>query len=348
MIEVTSFPDRAFLERGVFRQSVNVEFRFRSLSTETLELYDVTVDGFDGADKLLFELPLNNFGLVPPILNVPERRVEPSGLLEVFNPLPDFPLEYTIRELDYRFKFRGEKGAPVTCGITLHPMVYPQKASLMLPFAGACLVTEGHDLLTHHRRNFPSTHLLVKQIGITGNNSRFAYDFVLVNDRLRMYEGQPERNENCFCWGKPVLCPGDGTVASAANDLEDNALYTPPDFDVEAHLRDPEGSMARHMGNHVIIDHGKGEFSMIAHMKKGSVKALAGDRVAKGVVIGQVGTSGDSFFPHIHYQVQDGASLLTSEGLPSRFDMFDLIIGDRTRRIENSCPNTGMLIKHES
>lgn len=241
MIEVTSFPDRAFLERGVFRQSVNIEFRFRSISNEALELYDVAVDGFDDTDRLLFELPLNSFGLVPPILNVPERRMESSSVLEIFNPLSDFPLDYPIHRLDYRFKFRGEKGGPVTCGVMLHPVVYPQKASLMLPFAGSCLVTEGHDLLTHHRRNFPFTHPLVKQIGITGNNSRFAYDFVLVDDKLRMYEDSPERNEDCFCWGKPVLCPGDGMVASAANDLEDNAFYTPPDFDVEAHLRDPEG-----------------------------------------------------------------------------------------------------------
>jgi hypothetical protein len=63
--------------------------------------------------------------------------------------------------------------------------------------------------------------------------------------------------------------------------------------------------------------------------------------------VGQIGTSGDSVFPHIHYQHQNGKRLLKSEGHPSKFDRFDLAIGQATKRILNLCPNTGMINRHE-
>jgi len=344
-VKITHFPERIFLERGVFQQSVNFEFRFQSNSNETMELQEVTADGFDERDKFLFKLPLNNFGLVPPILIVPERKIEPGKVLEIFNPLHSFPLDYPICKLHYQFRFTTEKGGQAKSEIAVHPQVYEQKTKLILPFAGTCLVTESHDFLTHHRRNFPFTHPLIQQIGITGNNSRFAYDFVLVDEELKMFKDTPHRNEDFFCWGKPILCPGDGRIVSVANELQDNAFYKPPIFDVEEHIKHPEESMEKHFGNHVIIDHSNGEFSVLAHMLKGSVQADINDKVKRGKLIGNIGTSGDSFFPHIHYQFQNGRSMLKSEGLPNKFESFDLVMGYVTRRIENLCPSTGMVIR---
>jgi len=344
-VKITHFPDRLFIERGVFQQSVNFEFRFQTNSDETFELQEVNVDGLDKQDRLLFKFPLNNFGLVPPILIVPERTIEHRKMLEIFNPLPNFPLDYSICRLRYQFRFTTEKGSQVKPEISVYPEVYEQKVALVLPFAGTCLVTEGHDFLTHHRRNFPFTHPLIQQIGITGNNSRFAYDFVLIDDDLKIFRDSPSRNEDFFCWKKPVLCPGDGKVVGMTNDLPDNEFHKPPSFDVEAHINDPENSMAKHFGNYAIIDHGNDEFSVLAHMQKGSVQANVGDEVVKGELIGRIGTSGDSFSPHIHYQFQSGKSMLKSEGLPSRFESYDLVMGRATRRIENLCPNTGMIIR---
>jgi murein DD-endopeptidase MepM/ murein hydrolase activator NlpD len=130
-----------------------------------------------------------------------------------------------------------------------------------------------------------------------------------------------------------------------ANDLPDNAFNTPAPFDVEAHIRNPEQEMMKHSGNHLLIDHGSNEYSLLAHMQQGSVQAKLGDRVAKEQQVGRVGTSGDSYFPHTHYQVQNGMGLLKSEGLPSKFESFDLLMGSKSRRIENMCPNTGMIIR---
>ena len=342
---VTHLPHRLFLERGVFNQSVNFEFQFKTTLDETMELQEITADGFDEKDSFLFRLPLNNFGVAPPIGIVPERRLDPGKTLGIFNPLSIFPLDYPIHRLLYQFKFSTRKGDQTKSQISVYPIVYNQNATLTLPFDGKCLVTEGHDFLTHHCRNFPFTHPLIQQIGITGNSSRFGYDFVLLDEEFRMlFKEPPRRNEDFYGWDRPVLCPGEGEIVGLAKDLADNDFSKPPEFDVEAHLTDPEGSMAKHFGNYVLIDHGKHEFSVLAHMREGSIQTKLGEKVLKGDLLGRTGTSGDSFFPHIHYQVQDGKSFLKSEGLPSNFENFDLFLGSKTRIIENSCPNTGMVI----
>jgi hypothetical protein len=347
LVRTTFFPEQVFVERGIFSQSMNFEFRFQSDSTEIMELQEIIANGFDKQNHLLFRLPVTNWGIVPPIMTVPERKIEPGKTLEILNPLADFPLDYPVHRLDFEFEFRTEKGDRARSEVSVNPVVYEQKIVLILPFVGTCLITDGHDFLSHHRRNFPLTHPLIQQIGITANNSRFAYDFVLVNKELQMFKKTPRRNEDFFSWRKPVYCPGDGKIASAASDVPDNPLHEPPPFDLEAHLKDPDAAMKKHLGNHTIIDHGNSEFSILAHMQVDSVQVKAGAKVAKGELIGRIGNSGDSSSPHIHYQFQKGGDLRTSEGLPNKFQRFDLIIGSTTRRVEDLFPNTGMIIKHE-
>jgi murein DD-endopeptidase MepM/ murein hydrolase activator NlpD len=54
-------------------------------------------------------------------------------------------------------------------------------------------------------------------------------------------------------------------------------------------------------GNHVIIDHGYGYKTVYMHMVR--IKAVAGQRVKRGEVIGWVGSTGASTGPHCHYEV---------------------------------------------
>jgi len=52
-------------------------------------------------------------------------------------------------------------------------------------------------------------------------------------------------------------------------------------------------------GNYVIIRHADGEYSLLAHLKCGSVRVRAGDAVAES------GNPGLSSEPHLHFQVQN-------------------------------------------
>jgi murein DD-endopeptidase MepM/ murein hydrolase activator NlpD len=54
-------------------------------------------------------------------------------------------------------------------------------------------------------------------------------------------------------------------------------------------------------GNVVVIDHGFGYRTRYAHLQKIDVKV--GNQVARGQVIGKLGSSGRSTGPHLHYEV---------------------------------------------
>jgi Membrane proteins related to metalloendopeptidases len=62
------------------------------------------------------------------------------------------------------------------------------------------------------------------------------------------------------------------------------------------------------LGNVVEITHAAGYVTRYAHLD--AIRVAKGQRVAKGGLIGKVGVSGNSFAPHLHYEVQkDGVKV---------------------------------------
>ncbi len=55
------------------------------------------------------------------------------------------------------------------------------------------------------------------------------------------------------------------------------------------------------LGNVVSIDHGNGYVTRYAHLE--NTRVSKGQRVSRGQRLGQVGMSGNSFAPHLHYEV---------------------------------------------
>jgi murein DD-endopeptidase MepM/ murein hydrolase activator NlpD len=80
--------------------------------------------------------------------------------------------------------------------------------------------------------------------------------------------------------GTPVHSPNAGRVAVARN------LYF--------------------SGNTVIVDHGLGLFSMLAHLS--AIDVHEGDRVTAGEVLGRVGATGRVTGPHLHWAVRAGGA----------------------------------------
>jgi hypothetical protein len=73
------------------------------------------------------------------------------------------------------------------------------------------------------------------------------------------------------------------------------------------------------LGNHIILDHGNGEHSFLAHLRKGSVRIAVGDTVAAGIVVGECGNSGNSSEPRLRDHLQTTPVFGRGEGLPAQF-----------------------------
>jgi murein DD-endopeptidase MepM/ murein hydrolase activator NlpD len=73
-------------------------------------------------------------------------------------------------------------------------------------------------------------------------------------------------------------------------------------------------------GNGVVVELGGNWVTQYCHMKKGSIRVKAGDQVKVGTVLGNVGLSGMTEFPHLHFEVRRGKAIIdpfTGEEAPS-------------------------------
>jgi murein DD-endopeptidase MepM/ murein hydrolase activator NlpD len=57
-------------------------------------------------------------------------------------------------------------------------------------------------------------------------------------------------------------------------------------------------------GNYVVLQHSDGKLSYYAHMRRGSLRVMPGQRVRCGDPLGLVGSSGNSTGPHVHFEVR--------------------------------------------
>src|SRR5690606_30900013 len=73
------------------------------------------------------------------------------------------------------------------------------------------------------------------------------------------------------------------------------------------------------VGNAVVLDIGDGVYAVLAHLRRGSVRVRKGDRVRAGDVLGEVGNSGNSSEPHLHFHLMDRPRPGTAAGVPFAF-----------------------------
>ena len=177
------------------------------------------------------------------------------------------------------------------------PADYRSPRQYSLPFRGAWTVVNGGITKeTSHSWDIPT--------------QRYAYDFVILDTAGNSFQGDETAPSSFYCYGQDILAPADGVVAEVLTGQPDSRI-----------TRDRRAScQARDLrGNYILLDHGQGEFSLLAHLQPGSILVTPGQQVRQGEPIARCGNSGNSSEPHLHFQLQQGASFTTSPGLPISF-----------------------------
>ncbi len=213
------------------------------------------------------------------------------GLVEIFYNFPVF-----IQSL---YQLWGMLVVPLCYGSKMpNAENYISKVTYSLPFHGSwTIVNGGIDKASSHSWSIPT--------------QRYAYDFLILDDTGKSRMGAVLTAEDYYCYGKEVLAPADGVVIEAVSEYPDSHITADSQVDCSAHdIR----------GNHLLLRHAEGEYSLLAHLKPGSIRVKAGDSVKRGQCIALCGNSGNSSEPHLHFQVQNGVSFYTSAGLPLEFE----------------------------
>ena len=100
--------------------------------------------------------------------------------------------------------------------------------------------------------------------------------------------------------GVAVLAAADGRVVRLRDGIADVSVRSAGKSAVEG----------RECGNGVVIRHEGGFETQYCHLARGSIGVKAGDHVRAGDVIGRVGLSGQTEYPHLHFTVRQGRSIV--------------------------------------
>jgi hypothetical protein len=143
---------------------------------------------------------------------------------------------------------------------------------------------------------------------------RFAIDYEQLRADGQLFGGDRAKTDSYLYFGSDVHAVADGPVVAVLDGLPEQVPGV-----------DPTGlTLAQYGGNHVVQDLGNGNFAFYAHLKTGSVKVKPGDRLSAGQVLGNVGNTGNSSAPHLHFHVMSTSDPLRSDGLPFVFRSFRL------------------------
>jgi hypothetical protein len=208
--------------------------------------------------------------------------------------------------------------------------------------------------------NTPGTK--IPSHGTDSFGETYAIDFVMIkdNDKLR----KPYRKslfeylingldlDDFFGWGQTVYSPVSGEVLEVENDIEErNPVHILNDYKntikVTQEFIDTGASAKIITGNYVMIKISENKYALLAHLKKGSINVVVGQKIKVHDIIGELGHSGNSTMPHLHMQFMNSKDYKVAKGLPFVFESYEVKQGNRWIKIYNSVPRKQDIIRYE-
>jgi hypothetical protein len=180
----------------------------------------------------------------------------------------------------------------------------PVRGTGWISYYGAC--PDG--VPAHNQLSYP-------RAGLIRFPQRFAVDWIKLGSDGRVLHGDSSRNDSYYAYRQPVYAVADGTVMLTIEDVKDNV---PPDL---------PAPITRHTvaGNVIVLAIGGGRYAVYGHIRPGSIKVTKGSRVKRGQQIAEVGNTGNSTGPHLHFHIVDAPSVGAGEGMSFMYRHYDLV-----------------------
>jgi len=100
--------------------------------------------------------------------------------------------------------------------------------------------------------------------------------------------------------GVDVLAAASGVVAATRNDIPD----------IVQGAADAPDITGKECGNGILVKHAGGWETQYCHLKMGSIIVARDQKVSQGDVLGEVGLSGQTQFPHVHLSVRKNGTVI--------------------------------------
>ncbi len=134
----------------------------------------------------------------------------------------------------------------------------------------------------------PFDYLVDTHNGLAGH----CLDFIKENSSGRLSSGNGSNNQDYLSYGEEIYSVADGVVESVSDLINDNPIGI-PNFNSTNFIQ------IRH-----VVD-GEVYYSLYVHILKNSARYKVGESVKSGEVIANVGNSGLSYAPHLHFGLLD-------------------------------------------
>jgi murein DD-endopeptidase len=240
------------------------------------------------------------------------RTVGEGHAVVIFLDLTLEPGARVPSQLLHRFSFSvmGDDGAPIERTVNGPVVAVVQEPPPVLhpPLRGSGWVAFNALAAYDHRRAFNPFDGRVRIA------ERFAIDWMRLGPDECLFHNDSKSNASFYDYGAEVLAVADARVSDLKDGLPDNVGVTERKSRVV--------TVDTIVGNYIILDLGRVQFALYAHLQPGSLKVKVGDKVKAGQVLALLGNSGNSDAPHLHFQVTDANSPLGSEGIPYEFESF--------------------------
>jgi len=199
--------------------------------------------------------------------------------------------------------------------------------------------------------NTPGTR--VPSHGTDMLGERYAYDFVGIDPgsrTMRFYRPSPlhylllgVRLQDCFGWGRPIFSSSAGNVIRAEDGWpERDPVHLARDVplmlkNARAARSTPALDLRSLSGNFVIIETSDG-YTVYAHAQTGSIAVSPGDKVIPGQRLANVGHSGNSTAPHLHFQLMDHPDPWQAQGILCCFRDYEVFQDGAWHPVQNGIP----------